>query len=107
MTDHWSDDPDWVAYERRVRDELLPKLEGSALTISLVPRGPTDVKFAVELGLSIMLDKPIIAVVVPGAHMSERLARVADAIIEADLDDPDTRENLATFIAETLRESES
>ena len=59
------DDPGWNAYVTHVRTELIPMLEGSAMTISLAPNDPkgTDIKFAIELGLSIMLDKPIIVVI--------------------------------------------
>lgn len=57
-------------------------IEGSRLTVSLVPQGPADIKFAVELGLSIMLDKPIIAVVEPGQEIPGKLRAVADRIVE-------------------------
>jgi len=75
-------DPSFERYARRVIDELLPKLQDSAITASIVPDGPGDVKFAVELGLSIMLDKPIALLIRPGQSVPEHLARVADAIIE-------------------------
>jgi hypothetical protein len=48
-----------------------------------VPKGQTDVKFAVELGFSIMLDKPIIAVVMAGTQVPAKLLKIADEIIEA------------------------
>lgn len=80
-----SEDPGFREWAERVRVHVLPKLDASALSVSLVPTGETDIKFAVELGLSIMLDKPIIAVVQPGSRVPERLVRVADRIVEADL----------------------
>ncbi len=51
------------------------------MTVSLVPKGPADMKFAVELGLSIMLDKPFIAVVAPGQEVPAKLRAVADRIV--------------------------
>jgi hypothetical protein len=45
------------------------------------------VKFALELGFSIMLDKPIIAVVGHGAKVPAKLVQVADSIIEMDPDE--------------------
>jgi hypothetical protein len=84
-----SDDAEFEAYAERVLTELVPKIEDSAVTVSLVPSGPSDVKFAVELGLSIMLDKPIIAVVDPGAEVPAKLVQVADEIVEADFSAPD------------------
>lgn len=89
MDEIW-EDPDYRAWEQRVRSVLVPMLEDSSATVSLVPRGETDVKFAVELGLSIMLDKPIIALVSPGSGIPSGLARVASEIVEVDLSgDPD------------------
>lgn len=90
-------DPEWQAYVMHVRTELLPKIEGSAMTVSIVPRKPeeVDVKFAVELGLSIMLDKPIILVVDPTTLLPEHLRRVADEIIVGDpVKDPEMRDDL-------------
>ncbi|GJJ23718.1 hypothetical protein [Mycolicibacterium mageritense] len=102
MTDDPFDTPEWHDYARRVRTELIPKLRDSAASISLVPRGVTDVKFAVELGLSIMLDKPIIAVVPPGARVPAKLVAVADVIVEGDLDDPTMANRLNAAIAGVL-----
>lgn len=101
MTDPF-DNPEWRAYVERVRTELIPKLDQSAASVSLVPSGETDVKFAVELGLSIMLDKPIVAVVTPGTRVPAKLAAVADCIVEGDLDDPTMAERLNAALAEVL-----
>lgn len=81
----YTDDPEYRAWVEDVRTGLIPKLEESAITVSLIPEGETDIKFAVELGLSIMLDKPIIAVVGPGVRVPERLLRVADEVVEGDV----------------------
>lgn len=89
MTDNVYDDPEFKAWARNVRAHLLPKMSESALSLTLVPTGDTDIKFAVELGLSIMLDKPIIAVVQPGTKVPERLVRVADEIVEVQYGTPD------------------
>lgn len=72
------------AWAARVLSELVPMIAESYATVSLVPRGATDVKFAVELGLSIMLDKPVILVVGPGVQVPAKLAKVADGIVEGD-----------------------
>jgi hypothetical protein len=80
--DPWLD-PEWRAYETRVRTEVLPKVEGSAMGVSIVPTSPdkVDVKFAVELGMMIMLDKPIILCVHPTTLLPEKLRRIADEIV--------------------------
>ena len=79
-------DPDWRAYVTHVEAELIPKIQESGMTISLVPKGETDVKFAIELGLSIMLNKPIMAVVQAGSEVPAKLSLVADEIVEIDFE---------------------
>lgn len=70
------------------RKDALPKIADSAFTLSLVPGGEGlgsfDVKFAVELGAAIMLDKPIVALAINGRPAG--LARVAHEVIEMDHD---------------------
>jgi len=81
------DDPKarkWVAH---VRHQLLPMIAGSAMTVAINPGDEPDVKAAVELGLSILLDKPIIVVNPEMRPIAEHLRRVADAVIEGDLSD--------------------
>jgi hypothetical protein len=102
MPDDPFDSLEFQDYARHVRDELIPRLDQSALSISLVPEGVGDVKFAVELGLSIMMDKPIIAVVTPGVQVPQKLALVADEIIEGGLDDPTTLARLNEAIDRIL-----
>lgn len=100
MTDVYNN-PEFKAWASRVHAHLLAPLSASALTMSLVPDGETDIKFAVELGLSIMLDKPIIGLVRPGVKLPEHLVRVADAIVEFDPANPDS-EALTKAIEETM-----
>ena len=94
----WYDDPEWRRYVTRIRAELVPMIDQSALTISLAPSGETDVKFAVELGLSIMLDKPIVVVLMPGQEIPEKLRAVADEVLELDMTQPDAPARLAESI---------
>lgn len=80
----WIDNPEARAWAERALDDLLPKLRESAMTVSIVPDEANvgSIKFAVELGLSIMLDKPIVLAVQPGQRVPEHLTRVADDIVE-------------------------
>jgi hypothetical protein len=92
----WELDPEWKSYVTHVRTELVPMIEGSTIGVSIVPRKPedVDVKFAVELGLLIMLDKPIILLVDPTTVLPERLRRVADAIVVGGPSDPGVQAEL-------------
>lgn len=90
----WSLNPEAKAWIARVAADLVPMIEGSAMTISLIPEGEADIKFAVELGLSIMMDKPILAVVPEGVVLTGKMRDVADWIIQADMDTPEGREKM-------------
>jgi hypothetical protein len=98
MADRIEDDPEFREFAQSVRGELIPKLENSGMVVSLVPSGETDVKFAIELGFSIMLDKPIIAVVQPGTPLPDKLVRVADHIVDADVSTVQGQERLQEVI---------
>ena len=65
------------------------------MQIALKDWRDVDLRFAVQLGIFIMLDKPLIVVVLPGRTVPDRLARVADAVVHADLDLEAGRRELA------------
>ena len=88
MKDPWAD-PQIKRWMRHVRENVLPMVERSNVAISLVPPvEKVDIKFAVELGMMIMLDKPIVVVIEPGQQIPMKLAMVADKIVEADITTP-------------------
>jgi len=101
-----ADDPEFKAWAEQVRLHALPALRDSALSLNLVPTGDTDIKFAVELGMAIMLDKPIIAIVQPGTKVPERLIRVADHILDVDLDAPDASQRVQQAISKVMEEQQ-
>ena len=81
----------WNEFVSHFREDALLKLDSSAFVVSLVP-GEFDVKFAVELGAAIMFDKPILAVLSPESLVPERLKRVCDELVIADVDTEEGRE---------------
>jgi hypothetical protein len=63
VSDFWQD-PSAKVWIQQVLSDMVPKMADSALVCSIVPGDEGgDVKFWVELGASIMMDKPIVAVV--------------------------------------------
>jgi len=97
---------EWDAFVQNVRTDALVKIADSAFVMSLVPRDEPDIKFAVELGLAIMLDKPLIAIVQPGQPVPTRLRMVCDEVVEADLDLEEGRQQIAAALARiTKRET--
>lgn len=77
----WWQDPDAKAFLAEAADRLPKLIGGSKVSISIVP-DDVDPKFAVELGYMIMLNKPIIVVVPPGRSVPDKLAQVADRIVQ-------------------------
>lgn len=90
---------EWDEFVDHFRRDTLHKMIDSAFVASIVPSEGWDVKFAVELGSAIMLDKPLIALIMPGANVSEKLKRVADEIVEADLDTEEGRKTIHEAIS--------
>lgn len=82
------------------RDNLFPKLKTSALSITIMAE--PDPKLCMELGASILFDKPIIALVPPGQRVPANLRRVASAIVEGDMKDPATKQRLQDAITRVL-----
>jgi hypothetical protein len=80
-TDPWQD-PTIKRWVQHVLDEMVPKLRNSAAVAQIVP-GPdeVDVKFCVELGATIMLEKPIIVVVFGERRLPAKLAAIADEVV--------------------------
>jgi hypothetical protein len=76
----------WDDFVRHVREDLVHKVAESAFVASLVPGVDFDVKFAVELGTAIMLDKPIVPIAFPGRTVPPGLRRIAHAVIELEHD---------------------
>jgi hypothetical protein len=98
----WMEDPLSQKWARDVIDDLVPMIDGSAVTISLVPKGDPDVKFAVELGISIMLDKPIVLVVAPGQKLPAHLMRVSDGLVEWSKDPVEMQRRIKAALQEHI-----
>lgn len=90
---------EWDAFVEAFRREAVEKISGSAGFLSLIPESDDiDVKFCVELGAAIMMNKPIIAVVHKGRTAPEKLAKIADEIVYADLDTTEGQKEVAMAI---------
>jgi hypothetical protein len=98
MSEYIRNDPEWKRFESRMHEDLVPMLRSSSVTAMLMPRGEPDIKVAVELGLSILLGKPIIVMVDPGGHVPDALRALALEVIEGDLGDPATAQKLQATV---------
>lgn len=82
---------DWL---ERVERELLPMLRESSMVAVLAPGEEPDLKVAIELGLTILLDKPLILVVPEGRWVPDTLRRAADAVVEWSDDDEEMKRRM-------------
>lgn len=86
----------FVAYQR---EHVLTKMVESACVMSIVP-DEVDIKVAVELGMAIYLDKPIILISLPGRPIPPKLERVADRVVTSDIDTEEGRAELFEIMAD-------
>lgn len=86
----WNLNPDeqsqWNAFVEHFRREQLRGISESAVFMTLVPDEEGDVQFWAQLGCAIMLNKPILAVSIEGRNVPPKLRRIADEVVEADID---------------------
>lgn len=73
---------DDIAFQKVVTEGLVPKIEGSGICVAICPDDEgLDAKFCVELGVMIMLDKPIVVALPEGRSLPRKLEMVADKIV--------------------------
>lgn len=81
---------EWRRFATRMRAQLAPMIAGSKVTVSIAPpNDEIDIQYGLELGLSIIMNKPILTVVPPGRSVPDKLARVSDVVVSADLGTPE------------------
>jgi hypothetical protein len=96
----------WAKY---VRETLLPLISLSEVTCCVIPRDPSklDIQVATELGASVLVDKPIIALIQPGTKAPEKLAAIVDRFIEFDPSNPNqSSEAISQAVKELIDDPE-
>lgn len=86
--DDWRNDPSWKRFERDMRTDMIPKMKDSASVLVIAPDLSSqdfDVVFALQIGASVLLEKPLVVVVDGSRVLPPKLERLADRIIRADL----------------------
>ena len=74
-------------YMERFRKEVAPMIANSALVTVIAPKDKTaDIKIALEVGYSILLEKPLIVIKAKDRFVSPRLLAIADKVIEGDVE---------------------
>lgn len=98
---------EWDRFEAEVREQVVDKMVDSALVTTLNPaEQEPDVKLAVEVGMTILLDKPMLLIAREGDYIPPMLERVAHAVIRhsGDLASAEGKEELWTALKPFLEE---
>jgi hypothetical protein len=98
-----SEDRAWAGYTEAFRRDVLPALLDSAKLIMVHDDRDSldglDLRAATEMGLMLLLDKPLIIVVPRGGTVGGALRRAAAVVVEDfDADDPDAQDRMAAAI---------
>jgi hypothetical protein len=83
------------------RTDLMPQMKDATFVVGVM-RNP-DVYLALQIGLALTLDKPLILLVPAGAWISPRLRSIAHAIIEGDLTAQATSDKLRAVFADFVK----
>ena len=105
MSRPYDDDPAWQEWVEGMRERSLRPMCESAVFVHIASKQPAsvddlDVGYCLELGAMILLGKPIVIVVPPGAHVPGVLRDVAAAVIEEDIDTEAGREAFRLALAD-------
>jgi hypothetical protein len=78
------DDPDYKKWANDLRKNLIPKMRGSQQILMLAPDigNKFDIDFAVQIGATILMEKPLLLIVYPGRTVPPKLRAIADQIVE-------------------------
>lgn len=99
---NFDDDPEIKAYLEHAEREMLPKMKSSAMSIVLLDGEGVTIELCAEIGAAILLDKPILVVILPGAKVPANLKRVAASIVEGNPRDPAVADRLQAAISAVL-----
>ena len=86
---------EWKAYANRAIRDLVPKLQASAISVTIAngldPEEGGDAKLAIELGFTLLMGKPLVLLVDEDQVIPPGLERAADVICRGDLSDESYR----------------
>lgn len=96
-------DKAWADYTEAIREQI-PSLVESALIVHLGEGIPEKIDSdvihaATQLGLMLLLDKPLLIIQLKGQRVPKALRRAAAAFVpDADMDKPETQDRVAAAI---------
>lgn len=66
---------------KRFERDVMPQVRGSAMTIGIWD-GKADAKMCLEIGASVLMEKPLVVLVTKGAYLPPKLRLLATEIVE-------------------------
>lgn len=88
--------------ENSARQDLMPKMQASAFCLMIL-KGNPEISLALQIGIALLYDKPLIILALDGVWISPRLRQIADAIVEGKSFDAGMRAQLTKTITDLLR----
>lgn len=85
------------------RLDMIPKMRGSAFCMTLLD-GEPDIRLGLEIGMALLLDKPLFIVAVGDIWISPRLRQIADAVIVGPKFDESMKEQVQAALAKFILE---
>jgi hypothetical protein len=93
----------WRGLADGAHSDQIPKMRASFMCLSVLD-GTVDVKLALEIGLALLLDKPLVIVAVgKQVKLSRRLRQIADAVIEGENFDAAMKAKASAAIEKLVR----
>ncbi len=81
-------DREWKRFVTHAR-KTVKQMQDSAVTLVIGPDilNPPDIDFLLQIGASVLMEKPLLVVVPEGRTLPPKLERIADRVIVADYKD--------------------
>lgn len=95
-------DREVAAFFEHFERDVLPKIGVAAF--SVVIYGKPDAKLCLEVGASILLEKPLIVVADSDGPIPLKLRNIASAVIVGKMGDPSFEERLTAAIRELMKQ---
>lgn len=84
MPDDLYDDPQIKAMLQDFRRRVMPNIKDSHFALTLLAGGIPDVKQCLEVGASVLMDKPILVLCINKAQCPRHLLKIASEVVEVE-----------------------
>jgi hypothetical protein len=82
-------------------NRIFPQMMGSMYVLGVMAK--PDIYLALQVGLALVLDKPLILLIPPETWVSPRLRSLADIVVDGDIGDPAVKEKMRAAVQKIMR----